>query len=212
MTDLKMTLPFLLLLAMASPVLAQTTDDGTTTEATTDGDAEPAPDALALSMGQADAQVGDVYIDAIHGDWEVRCIKAPEGTADPCQIYQLLTDPSGNAIAEINIFPIGGEGQPAAGATIITPLETLLTQQLGMSVDGGPAKKYPFSWCSQVGCFSRVGFSEAEVAGFKRGINATLTIVPVAAADQTVNLKVSLKGFTAGFNDVRDRTTVAPEE
>jgi len=199
MTHLKMTLPILLLLALATPTLAQTTGEADTAVS------EETPDPLELSMGEegnttpGEIKVGDVYVESEHGDWEIRCIKAEEGEKAPCQLYQLLKDSNGNPVAEINIFPLGGEGQPAAGATVITPLESLLTAQLGMSVDGGAVKKYPYSWCSQIGCFSRIGFSAAEVAAFKNGINASLIIVPVAAADQKVSLTVSLKGFTAGF-------------
>jgi len=208
MKELKKTLPFLLLMAFATPLIGQSTETGSES----DSAAEETPDPLALSMGEeATTKPGDVYIATEHGDWEVRCIKAPEGASDPCQLYQLLSDPSGNPVAEINIFPLGGEGQPAAGATVITPLETLLTQQLGMSVDGGPVKKYPYSWCSQVGCFSRIGFSAADVDALRRGANANLTIVPVAAAGQIVGLTVSLKGFTAGFRDVSERATAAAE-
>ena len=203
MTNLTKSLPLILLLALAAPANAQTTDEET---ATTE-DAEPA-DALALSMGEQDVAVGDVYISAKHGDWEIRCIKSENGN-DPCQLYQLLNAVSESGekspVAEINIFAIGGEEGPTAGATIITPLETLLTQQLSMSVDGGKVKKYPFSWCSQIGCFSRVGFSEGDISAFKRGVNATLSIVPVAAADQRVSLTVSLKGFTAGYTDLQQR-------
>ena len=203
MTNLTKSLPLILLLALAAPANAQTTDEET---ATTE-DAEPA-DALALSMGEQDVAVGDVYISAKHGDWEIRCIKSENGN-DPCQLYQLLNAVSESGekspVAEINIFAIGGEEGPTAGATIITPLETLLTQQLSMSVDGGKVKKYPFSWCSQIGCFSRVGFSEGDISAFKRGVNATLSIVPVAAADQRVSLTVSLKGFTAGYTDLQER-------
>jgi len=205
MTHFKKTLPFLLILAMATPSLAQSTDDTTTTngDATTEtvAEGEPVPDPMALSDGQP--EVGTVYSKSTHGDWDVRCITAGEGQKDPCQLYQLLDDGNGNAVAEINIFPLGGEGQPAAGATIITPLETLLTEQLGLSVDGSAAKKYPFSWCSTIGCFSRLGLSAADIASFKAGINAAVTIVPVAAANQKINLKVSLKGFTAGFSEVQ---------
>ena len=200
MTHLTKTLPLIMLMALAAPAFAQSTDEATTTE-------EPAAptDALALSMGDEGTSPGDIYIDGEFGDWETRCVKSESGN-DPCQLYQLLDDGNGNPVAEINVFSLpGGEGQPVAGATIITPLETLLTQQLAMSVDGGAVKRYPFSWCSTIGCFSRMGFSAADIDGFKRGVNATLTIVPVAAADQRVNLTVSLKGFTAGYEDLHDR-------
>ena len=40
------------------------------------------------------------------------------------------------------------------------------------------------------------------MAQFKKGANATMTIVPFVAPDQKVELKVSLKGFTAGLDAV----------
>jgi invasion protein IalB len=40
------------------------------------------------------------------------------------------------------------------------------------------------------------------VGQFKKGAKATLTIVPFAAPDQKVNLDISLKGFTAGFESI----------
>ena len=96
----------------------------------------------------------------------------------------------------------------AAGATIITPLETLLTAQVTLSVDDGQPRRYPFTWCSEVGCFSRVGFTEAEVGQFRRGAEATLTIRPVAAPEQTVDLSVSLTGFTAGYEAVTENNAL----
>jgi invasion protein IalB len=89
-----------------------------------------------------------------------------------------------------------------AGATIVVPLETLLTEQLTIAVDGAQPKRYPFTWCAPLGCIARVGFTQAEIDGFKKGAKATITIVPFAAPDQPVNLDLSLKGFTAGFDAV----------
>ncbi len=184
---------------------AQTED---TPPAETEAPAAEAPTAEApagdptLSLGEVDEElkVGQAYLKDTHGDWQFRCIKAPEGTKDPCQLYQLLNDPQGNSVAEISLFALNGQEGAAAGANIVTPLETLLTQQLRLSVDGGKAKRYPFTWCSQVGCFSRVGFTPADITAFKRGAAAKMTIVPFAAPDQTVDLQISLKGFTAGYD------------
>lgn len=160
----------------------------------------PAPPGSDLSLGEeiTDDGFGDAYLAETHGDWELRCIRVPDGS-DPCQLYQLLTDGEGNSVAEISMFPLPEGSEAAAGASIITPLETLLTQQITMRVDGGAAKRYPFTWCSVIGCIARVGFTAAEVESFRRGAVATLTIVPVAAPDQQVELAVSLIGFTAGF-------------
>lgn len=155
-------------------------------------------DAPALSMGQETATVGSAYLAATHGDWQVRCMRTEDGS-DPCQLYQLLDDAEGNNVAEFSLFDMPQGQQAAAGATIITPLETLLTQHITLQVDDQPAKIYPFTLCGQVGCIARVGFTAEEVEAFKKGTKATLTIVPAVAPDQKVTLDLSLKGFTAGL-------------
>jgi invasion protein IalB len=105
-------------------------------------------------------------------------------------------------VAEISIFGLPPGQKAAAGATIVVPLETLLTEQLTMAVDSGAAKRYPFTWCASVGCFARVGFTTEELASLKAGNKATISIVPVAAPTQKVSVDISLVGFTAGFEAV----------
>ena len=158
-----------------------------------------------LSLGTpangGEPKVGDTYTAARFDAWEQRCVKTA-GAADPCQLYQLLKDSNGNAVAEASLFPLPPGGEAAAGATIVTPLETLLTAQLSLAIDTAEAKRYPFSFCSPIGCISRVGFTADEIAAMKKGDKATVTIVPVVAPDQVVALEISLKGFTAGFEAV----------
>jgi len=165
-------------------------------------DTAPAADAATaegLAMGiSEEVEVGQTYVREEHGDWQVRCVRAAEGD-DPCNLYQLLRDSEGNSVAEISVFSLPPGNAAAAGATIITPLETLLTQQILLDVDGGTAKRYPFTFCNQVGCFARVGFTEDEVAAFRAGSVANMVIVPAAAPNQTVDLTISLVGFTAGL-------------
>lgn len=195
MKDLIRILPLALLLGLTGPALAQDTE--VETEA-------PPVNPMELSMGEdalAEEGPGSIYVDSTHGDWEIRCIRLEEG-ADPCQLYQLLKDGNGNPVSEINVFPItdGSASDATAGATVVTPLETLLTAQLAVQVDSGGVKRYPFSWCSQIGCFARLGFTDEDVAAFKRGSAAKIIIVPVAAPDQRVTLAVSLSGFTAAYD------------
>jgi invasion protein IalB len=162
------------------------------------------PSLTGLAMGQAESetgepQVGQTYVAEEIGDWQLRCVKAEDGK-DPCQLYQLLLDEEGNSVAEFSIFNLPEGQQAVAGATIVTPLETLLTAELRLAVDAGQARRYPYSFCSQIGCFARVGFTQGEVDAFKRGSAATVTIVPAAAPNETVALGVSLSGFTAGWD------------
>ncbi len=211
----------LLALLLASPAIAQdtttedtTTEDTATEETATDSDAPAADPADGLSLGTPildaepasieDLAPGQPYVRDQSGDWSYRCLKAPEGQEDPCQLYQLLQDAEGNDVAEFSIFPLVDSGRAAAGATIVAPLETLLTQQLTLAVDGGNARRYPFTFCNTAGCVSRVGFTQDEVNQFKRGAKATLRMVPAAAPDQEVVLEVSLTGFTAGFDGLQN--------
>jgi invasion protein IalB len=153
-----------------------------------------------LALGEpVGPQVGEPYEREVFGDWALRCIKAEEGARDPCNLYQLLTNEDGVAVAEFNLFPLPEGQRAAAGATVVVPLETLLTEQLTIAVDGANARRYPFTFCNRAGCVARIGFTQAEVDQFKRGSTATVRLVPAAAPEAEVVLDVSLTGFTAGF-------------
>ena len=204
---LKTATPFLLALMLAMPAFAQETATDETAPAAVEAETDPAD---GLSLGTpldnaeaptlADLAVGQPYVRGESGDWVYRCLRAEGDAVDPCQLYQLLNDANGNSVAEISIFPLAGSGRAAAGATIVAPLETLLTQQLTLSVDGGTARRYPFTFCNTAGCVARVGFTADEIAQFKRGNSAVIKMVPAAAPDETVELSVSLSGFTAGYD------------
>lgn len=192
--------------ALALPVASQQDSPAGETEAAQETQA-PQPGMDVLSLGEEVAP--EPFVAEVFGDWEMRCVTTPEG--DNCTLFQLLQDQQGNNVAEVSLFGLPAGQQAAAGATIITPLETLLTQQITLQVDAAQARRYPFSWCSQIGCFARVGFTEAEVNEFKRGARATMTIVPAAAPDQQVQLNLSLIGFTAGFDAVNARNFANPQ-
>ena len=214
------TLALLLALA-AAPLAAQTTETPAEGEGAVAADA-PTGDNLALGqeVGAADGP-GSTYTAATFEAWEQRCVKTESGI-DPCQLYVLLKDGDGNSVAEFTMFnlPKGSEGPAVAGATFIAPLETLLTAGMQLQIDTGKPKAYPFTLCTQIGCVARVGFTAEEIAQMKQGANALITIVPFVSPDKKVELSVSLKGFTAGYdavtaaNDAADAAaaTAAPAE
>lgn len=209
LTSMNRSLALVLAMGLASVsgmALAQET-----TEAPAEAPAAPAAD-TGLNMGQAPADgPGSTYVKEAFESWELRCVRVAEG-AEPCQLYQLLKDGEGNSVAEIGLFSLPEGGEAAAGATIIVPLETLLTAGLRLGVDAAQPKVYPFTFCGQMGCVARVGFTAEEVAAFKAGGKATMTIVPAVAPDKTVALDMSLKGFTAGFNAVAATLAEAPAQ
>lgn len=138
------------------------------------------------------------YIKETFEDWQLKCFRT--GTdEDLCQMYQLLTEEGGNPVAEFSLYKLSNAGNVVAGATIAAPLGTLLTEEIKLSVDGGKAKSYAYSFCTMGGCFARIGLTQADVDALKRGVTATLEIVPAQAPDQQVSIDASLAGFTAAF-------------
>jgi invasion protein IalB len=207
---MKIVLPTLAIL-LAGPAAAQTADAPAETEEATEAPALPGGE---LALGEpvaGEAGIGDPYIGAEFTDWVLRCVRTESGN-DPCQLYQLLSDANGNSVAEISVFPLPAGQQAEAGVTIITPLETLLTEQVTVSIDETQAKRYPFTFCAAVGCVARIGLVADEVEAFRRGTAAQVRIVPAAAPDREVVLRVSLAGFTAGFQALVDGVAASAED
>ena len=156
-----------------------------------------------LSLGSTDGEIplGQPYPAEVLGEWELRCIRT-EAEEDPCQMYQLMDDGEGAPVAEFSLFRLPEGGRAIAGATVVVPLETSLTNQRAVSVAGAEARRYPFAFCASLGCYARVGLTAEDINAFRAGNIATITIVPAAAPDQRVELEMSLSGFTASFDKV----------
>lgn len=185
-----------LALSAAAPGWAQT--DTTETEQTTADDEFP----VAGETATDEPQEGDGYLKSQHEKWEVRCIKAPEGQEDLCRLYNLLIDEDGASVAEFNLTALPKGGKAAAGVDIATPLGSLLTKQVLLKIDSGQTNRYPYTWCDQLACYARFGLTGAEVDALKRGLNAQVTVWSVAAPEEPIVLNMSLKGFTASWNEI----------
>ncbi|MBV0892419.1 invasion associated locus B family protein [Paracoccus sp. Z118] len=201
----------------AAPAPATDAAPGTATEAAPAPAAEPAPadapDAATTATDAAPAegqpQPGTYYAKSTHGDWAVRCMRTPDGN-DPCELYQLLKDDQDVAVAEVSVIPF--EGEAAAIMNFVAPLETDLSAGLGFRVDSGAEQRYPFMVCAAVGCISRVGLTQAELGGLKRGGSGTVSLLPFGGDPEQhmVRLPLSLSGFTAGFDAMAAETPAAP--
>ena len=197
------------LLTAAVPAFAQETTppaaEAETTQAETSPNDAPASDAPSLDLGQPVAnepRLGERYAKETHGDWDLACVKT-EAEQDPCSLLQIVLDEQNNPMAEMSLFRLEQEGSPAvAGATVIVPLETLLPGGLTISVDGAPAKRYGYSFCNPLGCVSQIGLTQEDIDAYRRGSEAIMTLRPAPAPDQVITMKLSLKGFTAGYKVV----------
>ncbi|MEC7760711.1 MAG: invasion associated locus B family protein [Pseudomonadota bacterium] len=204
------------LIALGGAAYAQDTTEGdaaaTETPATDEAPAateapatDEAPTSPDLDMGETTEQPQvETYVDEVFNDWQRECLRIPgnEGPA-PCQITQFLREePDGAPVGKVSIGKLPDGNEATAGSMIIVPLGVLLTQQMTIGVDSAAPKRYPFRFCDPNGCVAQIGYTAEEIAAFKAGSEATLTVVPVAAPDQQVALPLSLSGFTAAYDSL----------
>ena len=187
-------------LTLAAIFAIGTSVGGYAQETAGDGDTVEAPlDDLSLGeAADAPTNSNQPYVKETIGDWDLRCLATPDG-GERCQMYQLLSDDQGSPVVEFSLFRLPSGGRADAGATVVVPLETALQQQLTLQVDSSPARRYPFAFCNQVGCYARIGLTAQDIAAYRAGNAARLTIAPFVAQDQEVNVTLSLTGFTAAY-------------
>lgn len=197
---------FAVALAFGVAASAAAAQDTTAPAAPTTAAPEVAqPAAPAAPQTRAPDAAGTTYAGETFGDWQLQCFRTEDGKQlpkDPCEMYQMMQDANGNAIADITMVSLPAGGQAVAGATIMAPLETLLTQNIVLKVDASEPKMYPFTFCAPLGCLSRVGLTAGELDTFKKGTNVAMTVVPMQNPDQPVTVNISLKGFTGAFDAV----------
>jgi invasion protein IalB len=184
---------------------APATEAPAATETPAEGE-QTSPAGAQATAGEAAAPAEPEVLEIVRdtfGDWQVRC--APEG--DNCFMYQLALDAQENPVAEFSLLKLPIEAEATAGVTVVTPLGTLLPAGLVMQIDNGERRQYPFSWCSQVGCFARFGLNDASINSMKRGKAGKVALVSVGAPEAPVTLDISLSGFTAAYDSLN-----VPEE
>lgn len=147
------------------------------------------------------SDMGEVYLVDTFSDWQKLCVRSERQT-ETCHIYQLLIDDNGHPTAEVSIVRILGEEGIPAGATITTPLETLLTERLSFSIEPGVSADYPFSWCDRRGCYVRAALSDDDIFSMKEGSSGLITITSLSTPNQPMELEVSFLGFSAAFESL----------
>jgi invasion protein IalB len=190
------------LLGLSFPAVSQETTPTAETatpapETTANGETSKDADEAFPVEPSTEIEDGVEYVKEVHGDWQINCLR--QNGLDNCSLYQLLKDPNDNPTAEITILTLPEGSKAQAGVTIVTPLGTLLTAQAALRVDSGKVRRYPYSWCDRGGCYARFGLTSGDISGFKKGSGATVSLVAIAAADQPLELPMSLTGFTAGW-------------
>ena len=165
-----------------------------------------AQEASGLSLGkplETIREPGEIYLAGNKGDWNVRCITGNPGEIDRCEIQQLIFLNESTPVADISIFKLPDGERAIAAANVMVPLETLLTKKFRFAFSEESVKEFPYSFCNQNGCLVRMGLLEEDIEAMKKGSSSELSITHISSPEGSVNLSLSLNGFTAAFDVIR---------
>lgn len=165
---------------------------------------------------RAEVEVGEPYISEIFRDWQIRCIRAANiETPDRCEMFQLLEEENGNPVAEFRIAAaVIEEEDVVANATILTPLDTLLSPGLQIRIDDAEPAVVPYAFCRPVGCFVQLTLTADDIDRFENGADAQVVLFALVRDEigqmggAPVETSASLRGFTAAFNSLGERMVV----
>ena len=146
-------------------------------------------------------QKTEPYIKERFENWSLKCIK-PVNSIERCEANQIIFNQKQQPVAEISIIKLPKGQVAAAAATIIVPLETILSEGLVLAIQELEPKKYQFKFCNSLGCYSQIGLTDDEVEALKRKEKASIFLKHISSGDQQIVIPMSLDGFTKTFSNV----------
>jgi len=149
----------------------------------------------------SEPQKTEPYIKEKFENWTLKCIK-PVNSVERCEANQIIFNQKKQPVAEISIIKLPKGQVAAAAATIIVPLETILSEGLVLAIQELEPKKYQFKFCNSLGCYSQIGLTDNEVDALKRKEKASIFLKHISSGDQQIVIPMSLDGFTKTFSNV----------
>ena len=149
----------------------------------------------------SEPQKMEPYIKERFENWTLKCIK-PVNSIERCEANQIIFNQIQQPVAEISIIKLPKGQVAAAAATIIVPLETILSEGLVLAIQELEPKKYQFKFCNSLGCFSQIGLTDDEVEALKRKEKASIFLKHISSGDQQIVIPMSLDGFTKIFSNL----------
>jgi invasion protein IalB len=131
-------------------------------------------------------------------DWQLNCVE--KGELKQCSVNQTLRTQEGNTAAVINVTYANDQINLEFGL----PLMMDLNKAMAVQVDGDDLAKYAYNTCNAQACFIIRKDDEKLVSAFRSGTTAQMNIRSYTG--QTIKMNVSLKGFGAAINELKERS------
>ena len=149
----------------------------------------------------SEPQKTEPYIKERFENWSLKYIKTMN-SIERCEANQIIFNQKQQPVEEISIIKLPKGQVAAAAATIIVPLETILSEGLVLAIQELEPKKYQFKFCNSLGCYSQIGLTDDEVEALKRKEKASIFLKHISSGDQQIVIPMSLDGFTKTFSNV----------
>ncbi len=146
---------------------------------------------------------------ATHGDWVLQCEDEPEekvagATPDKpheraCGMVQTARNEERKNIALTLVLMLTEQqGKQATMMRVMAPIGVFLPTGVALEIDGAAVGRVPFTRCLPQVCIAFAEASPQTLEKLKKGDKANFIIYE--APGLGINLKLSLKGFTAGLD------------
>lgn len=131
-----------------------------------------------------------------YGDWQMSCDTPPGASSEQCAIIQNVTaeDQPNVGLSVIVLKTADGK---ARLLRVLAPLGVLLTNGLGLNVDGQNLGRVAFVRCLPNGCVAEVVMDDALIKTLSEGKTAIFSVFKTP--EEGIGIPVSLKGFKQGF-------------
>jgi invasion protein IalB len=152
---------------------------------------------LGLLPGDARAQ-GTVR--QTYEDWQLRCETPAGAKAEQCALVQYVAaeDRPNLTLVVITLKTADNRGYLLR---VVAPLGILLPAGLGLKIDQTDIGRAGFVRCLTTGCVAEVVMDENLIRQLRGGQQATFIVFQTA--EEGVGIPLSLKGFDAGFGELK---------
>jgi invasion protein IalB len=131
------------------------------------------------------------------GDWRLSCVEQ-EGEKR-CVVSQAQIDKSGATVSVINV----SKAENALVIEFVLPLMTDLTTPVELNISDTESQSLPYNACNQSACFILLTETDAVLEAFKA--NASANMAFGLFNGQSVNVNISLRGFTAAHQALSEK-------
>ena len=136
-------------------------------------------------------------------DWNVQCVRNNETNKKACVLFHQLTLDDGRVLMAFQVQKIAPreETNNATHVAVLTvPLGVHLPSGIRVQVDEGDPLDLIYERCDQGGCYAGITLDEKITTTLKKGTEGIVQFNNLNG--DTVSAKISLSGFTAGYNSL----------